>query len=65
VKRIKNKDCLWGTSLDQLDRGIPHIATDALKFAGPLRPEVIEKAAQGFLGSLDPAPVFERRSYEF
>ncbi len=56
MKFVKNKGCLRCTFLDHIDIRLPHIATDALEFACPLRPKIVEKAAQGSLSSFDPAP---------
>ena len=47
MKFIENKACLRSAFLDHFDIGLPHIAADTLKLACPLRPERVEKAAQG------------------
>ena len=56
MKFIKNKACLRGAFLDDLDIGLPHIAADALEFACPFRPEILEKTAQGVFASFRSAP---------
>lgn len=56
MKFVENKGCLRSTFLDHFDIGLPHIAADPLKLACPLRPEILEKAAQGILGPFNPTP---------
>ena len=56
MKFVEHKSCLRRAFPDHLDIGLPHIAADALKLACPLRPEIVEEAAQGILGSSSPAP---------
>ena len=56
MKFIENKGCLRSTFLDHFDIGLPHIAADTLQLACPLRPEILEKAAQGILGPFNPTP---------